>query len=364
MSKTYKIILYVECMADNQNSSPPSSPTANSSSNSSSNSNSNSSSSSSSSSNNSSPQQPLVDDSNIVNFTLNETINGLGTVTTNQQGTTESGTDVTHTTLITRDDVISDIQITENLVGTVIEYDDRQNNSPSGLLLNDIKLYAGKIQCTDFQGKGTIDDYTVLFESASRIANETKQMQLNIDVEGFTEFGQAADDLSKLFNSFIVKLQTVNIIDDAAFLASILDALKKIFNLSEVFGRFKKTIMATATIQMPKSAHDTKVVLESVMDELSCAMNYINYFVTSTGTEDVQANAQLSETEQTIINTAVSTIDSWNTLCEQGVSISLESNADVQFIKQANTNIKQKTSALRSATASLKAKLAAFNINQ
>lgn len=339
MNKTYKIILYLECMADNQNSSPPSSPTANS---------------------NSQPES--VDDTNIVSFTLNETINGVGTVTTNQQGTTASGTDVTHTTLLTTD-TTSDIQISENLVGTVNVYD-VQSNSPSGLLLNDIRMYAGKIQCTDFQGKGTIDDYTVLFESASRIANETKQMQLNIDVEGFTDFGQAADDLSKLFNSFIVKLQTVSIIDDTTFLASILDALKKIFNLSEVFGRFKETIMATATIQMPKSAHDTKVVLESVMDELSCAMNYINYFVTSTGTPDVRANAHLSETEQTIINTAVTTIDSWNALCEQGVSISLESNADVQFIKQANADIKQKTSALKTATASLKAKLAGFNINQ
>jgi len=346
MSKTYKIILYLECMADNHTSSPPSSPTAGS------------------SSNNSNPQPPPVDDTNIVKFTLNETINGVGTVTTNQQGTTASGTDVTHTTLLTTSDVTSDIQISENLIATVKVYDDEQNNSPSGLLLNDIRLYAGKIQCTDFQGKGTIEDYTVLFESASRIANETKQMQLNIDVEGFTEFGQAADDLSKLFNSFIVKLQTVSIIDDTTFLASILDALKKIYNLSEVFGRFKETIMATATIQMPKSAHDTKVVLESVMDELSCAMNYINYFVTSTGTPDVRANAHLSETEQTIINTAVSTIDSWNALCEQGVSISLESNADVQFIKQANADIKQKTSALKTATASLKAKLAGFNINQ
>ena len=288
----------------------------------------------------------------------------MGTITTNQQGTTASGTEVTHTTLLTTTDVTSDINITENLIGTVKEYNDELNNSPSGLLLNDIKLYAGKIQCTDFHGKGTIDDYTVLFESASRIANETKQMQLNIDVEGFTEFGQAADDLSKLFTSFIVRLQTVNIIDDTVFLASILDALKKIFNLSEVFGRFKETILATATIQMPKSAHDTKVVLENVMDELSCAMNYISYFVTSTGTSDIQTNAQLSSTEQTIINTAVSTIDSWNTLCEQGVSISLDTNTDVQYIKQANIDIRQKTSALKSATASLKSKLAVFNINQ
>jgi hypothetical protein len=168
--------------------------------------------------------------------------------------------------------------------------------------------------------------------------------------------------LSNLFTSFIVKLQTVNIIDDTAFLASILDALKKIYNLSEVFGKFKQTILATATIQMPKTAHDAKVILESVVDELSCAMNYINYFVTATGPAPV--DSQLSTIEQSIINTAVSTIDNWNALCEQGVSISLAANPEVQYIKQANANLSAKSVALKSATAALKNKLARFNINQ
>ena len=120
--------------------------------------------------------------------------------------------------------------------------------------------------------------------------------------------------------------------------------------------------MATATIQMPKSAHDAKVVLEGVVDELSCAMNYINYFVSADGPAPV--GSQLSATEQAIINTAVTTIDSWNALCEQGVSISLANNPDVQYINQANANLNAKTVALKNATASLKAKLARFNINQ
>jgi len=304
---------------------------------------------------------PPVSDTNIVDFTLNQTLNGLGTVVTNQQGTNASGTEITHTTMLTTD-VTSDIQVDQNLIGTVQDVVINQNNTVSNALLNEIKEYAGKIQCSDFHGKGTIEDYTVLFESASRIANETKQMQLNIEVEGFTEFGKAADDLSNLFTSFIVKLQTVSIIDDTVFLTSILDALKKIFNLSEVFGRFKKTIMATATIQMPNSAHNAKVVLEGVVDELSCAMNYINYFVSADGPAPV--DSQLNATEQAIINTAVATIDSWNALCEQGVSISLENNPDVQYIKQANANLNAKTAALKTATASLKAKLARFNINQ
>lgn len=388
MAEIYKIIIYVQCMADNSNNTPPHSDDeshsneSTSSNNSSNNSNNSSTSntpttsntttttssgntvttsSTSSTNTTSSNTSSSTPDITIVNFSLNETLTGPGTSVTNQQGTTVTGTDVTHTTMDTTD-VTSDIQVDQNLVGTVTEYSDVSATSPSGLLLTEIREYAGKIQCTDFHGKGTIEDYTVLFESASRIANETKQMKLDIEVEGFTEFGKAADELSNLFTSFIVKLQTVNIIDDTAFLASILDALKKIFNLSEVFGRFKQTILATATIQMPKTAHDTKVILESVVDELSCAMNYINYFVSASGPAPV--DSQLSSTEQAIINTAVSTIDSWNALCEQGVSISLAANPEVQYIKQANANLNAKSVALKSATAALKNKLARFNINQ
>ena len=71
-------------------------------------------------------------------------------------------------------------------------------------------MYAEKIKCTDFQGKGTINDYANLFEAASKIANETKQIQLDVDIEGFNEFASAADDLSALFAEMTIKLQNVN----------------------------------------------------------------------------------------------------------------------------------------------------------
>ena len=316
-----------------------------------------------SSSHNDEGHTPSGVDTTIENLTLDQTLHDEGTVVTNQQGTTVDGNEVTHTTLHTLPDVVSDIRVEENLTSIVKEASD-DPNSASGLLLNEIKLYASKIKCDDFHGKGTIDDYKVLFESASRIATESKQMQLNINVDGFTEFGKAADDLSKLFASFIVELQTVSIIDDTVFLASILDALKKIYNLSEVFGRFKETIMMTSTIQIPKSAHDAKVVLEGVVGELSCAMDYINYFVSAEG--PAPANSQLSTTERSIINTAVSTIDNWNTLCDQGVSISLDTNPDVKYMREANAILLAKTAALRQATASLRTNKiwARFNINQ
>ena len=297
----------------------------------------------------------------IVNFTINETNQGTGYTVTNQQGSDISGTEITHSIFSTTE-ASEDVKISQDLAELVeIQYDDVSGNE-NGQIVHQIKAYAEKFKCEDFHGKGTIDDYTQLFVAASKIANESKQMELNVDIEGFNEFAQAADEMSELFSSFIIKLQNVNIINDLTFLRAILVALEKIYNLSEVFGKFKQTILATSTIQIPKSAHDTSVVLHGVMDEISCAMNYINHFVNPTSF--VPVDAELSVIEKNIINKAVDTIDNWNVICETGISIALSNNEDITFINQASTILKTTTQNLKSNTQALKNKLALYNITK
>ena len=63
-------------------------------------------------------------------------------------------------------------------------------------------------------------------------------------------------------------------------------------------------------------------------------MNYINHFV-SPGNENLES-ANLSLAEHDVINRAVATIDNWNVLCDQGVSIAMSSNPDIQYITQSN----------------------------
>ncbi len=292
-------------------------------------------------------------------FSDRDTIIGDGFVVDNTQTVDVSGNVDTHTTFVTTAPD-SDVQITQDLSGNVDSYFDNTQNTNTAAYLNQIKDYANKIQCSDFQGKGTIDDYSVLFNAAAKIANETKHMTLDIEVEGFNEFAAAADQLSDLFNSFIIKLENINIIDDSTFLASIVNALQKIWNLSETFGKFKQTIIATSNIQLPQSTHETRIAVESVIGQLNCAIKYINYFVDDD--QPVPPNAALSSTEQSIIDNAVSTIENWNTLCEQGVSIAMSSNPDIVFIKNSNALLKQNTSILTSATNKLRAKLQQYNV--
>jgi len=277
-------------------------------------------------------------------------------------GLTQDGTDITRVTFDTTQPDLYDPIVHENLTQVIDTYNDEVD--PSGqsvLLLNQISSYASQINCVDFHGKGSIDDYTVLFQAASRIATESKQMELDIDVDGFSEFAQAADDLSELFTGFISKLQNINIINDITFLQSIAHALEKIVNLSKIFGKFKETVFATSTIQFPKSSHDAAIIINNVMGEVNCAMNYINHFV-SPEADPTLHDSQLSDAEKNIITQSVNTIESWNLLCEQGVSIAMANNTDVQYIQATSNDLKLKTTSLKHMTSTLKSKLASFNI--
>jgi hypothetical protein len=297
----------------------------------------------------------------IVSITQQTVVNEPGLEIVKTQGFDASGNSEQSVTFVSTEPDLYDPNITEKLTEIVVIVDD--DSSPltqNGAIVDQISVFASKIQCSDFHGKGTIDDYANLFEAACRIANETKQIELDVDVDGFNEFAQAADDLSKLFVNFTRKLQNVNIINDSVFLSAVLNALEKIYNLSESFGKFKETVIMTTTIQLPKSIKDTSVIVQGVMTELDCAMNYITNFVNPTSPPP--PGSELSVIEKNIIAQAVTTIDSWNVICEQGVSIAMSSNTDVQYIQRANISLKQKTVILNNATSTLRTKLSNYLI--
>ena len=296
----------------------------------------------------------------VVNPTLYTMSSGPGYVVVTTQGQDASGNEVAQ---VTFDGSGGRLTVNENLLHVVKkEYDDDTDISSSTIaVLNQIKGYAAQIQCSEFQGKGTIDDYSALFQAASKIANESKQMQLSVDVEGFTEFGDAADQLSQLFTSFIVKLENVSIVNDMSFLQAIASALSKIVNLANIFGRFKETILAKATVELPKSVHDTSVMLQGVMSQVSCAMNYIHYFVDPSSVASKPANSELSAVEKNVITKAVSTIDHWNALCEQNITIAMANNADIQYVSAASADLKVKAASLLANTSALQHKLRLFN---
>jgi hypothetical protein len=287
---------------------------------------------------------------------IDETITDPNFVVTNQQFTL-NGNVQTSTTFTTTNPEVS-VQVSEDLDQKVEVYDNEKDATL--VLMNSIKQYAHELKCEDFHGKGTIDDYKTLFLAASSIASESSQMALDVDVDGFNEFGQAADELSALFINFIARLENVNIINDLAFLQVIASSLQKIVNLSNVFGRFKKTIIATSTIRLPKSMVDTNKIIKEVLGEVNCAMNYMTYFVNPADTS--LTKAALSDNDKSVISNAVNTINHWNALCDQGVSITMSNDDNIKSITQSNAELKSKTNVLKSITSTLQAKLAGYSL--
>lgn len=305
--------------------------------------------------------QNTLSTSDISTYIINQTVNDGLTITTNIQGIDISGTVHTDTSFTTIVNNMIDIQIDQSLDSEVIITNNTTTDNSSNRLLEQIKSYAQEIQCSDFHGKGTLTDYNELFVAASKIANETKQISLSVDTQGFAEFANAADELSTLFESFIIKLSNINIINDIGFLTIVSNALGRIVNLSNTFGRFKQTIIATSQIQIPKSALETNILLQDVNSQLGCAMNYIGYFVDPTGASStVESNAQLSTDEKTIISKAVSTIDSWAELSDQGLTISLATNPQIVGISESNQKFIEKATSLKNLTLQLKTKLSTY----
>ena len=274
---------------------------------------------------------------------------GPGYIIDVSENVTTNETDV----IFTSDPNLDVPQIYENLDQNIVFTDHNED------ILNQIRACAIEIKCEDFHGKGSIDDYAELFSAASQIANQTNTIALDINIEGFNEFASAADELSALFQNFTTKLQKVNIINDTAFLSSILVALRKIMNLSNNFAKFKNTILATNTIDIPKSISSTATIINEVSDEIDCAMQYINNFANA---DPTLTKGKLSYEDKLIIQKATTTINSWNSIVSNGVSVTMANNADIQYITNQNQLYSTRTRDLKLATTNIKNKFSFYNL--
>jgi len=200
-------------------------------------------------------------------------------------------------------------------------------------IVQQIKFYADQIKCDDFKGKGTIDDYTHLFEAASKIANDTKHVQLEIDIQGFNQFGEAADELSRLFTSFTKKIQSINI-DDCMFLSAVLIALKRVVALSKAFSAFQESILEK---RIHSSMGETKKILEGVTQEVECVMKHLNHFSTPTNLE----SANLSPVNRLAITHAINSLNN--------ITVSMDT-PDIQYINRTNQTFIQQSAQLRRTT--------------
>jgi hypothetical protein len=236
-------------------------------------------------------------------------------------------------------------------ISTVIQIYEDEMDPSLYCILQDISLNAAKIKNTDFQGNGTIEDYAELFTEALKLMRNNTFV---IDISGFYDFGNAADELSNVFQDYIFKLQSIKPINNLDFLKAISISLEKISNLAHVFGTFKQTILSTSIIQIPKSLQYTRYILQDVISEVNSAMTYINHFIIPD--QDISM-ADLSIQDKELIHCATHSINHCNNTHTKKKNDILSENVDIQFIEEANKIIAETANILKNSTTIFKGKI-------
>lgn len=230
----------------------------------------------------------VIDESGkVINTTQIVTTNGIVSTTT------YCGTDGSTTINITDTKLTSEnIKLSEIEKAIVNQYDDNETSA----ILNQINDYASKIEISDFQNKGRIEDYLSLIQNAQNIVNQNKTHNINVDLTQYNNLGSVADELSELFNQLTVNVQQEATIVDKDFLNGLLSTMQKLYNLSNMFGKFKQVMSTELVVNVPKSLSSVENTLQKVSATLASASSYITYFADSSSVtdENVISNSQLA----------------------------------------------------------------------
>jgi hypothetical protein len=231
--------------------------------------------------------------------------------------------DGSSTTNITNTELVSEnVQVYETEKTTINQYEDAETCA----ILNQINNYASKIDITDFQNKGRIEDYLSLIQNAQNIVNQNKTHNLNVDLTQYNSLGSVADELSELFNQLTINVQQQATIVDKDFLNGLLSTMQKLYNLSNVFGKFKQVMTTEVVLNVPKSLTNVEKTLQKVSTTLASASNYITYFADSSSVTDqnIISNSQLAPDDlnniQESINILSTSQENMNNLIEKQVS--------------------------------------------
>jgi len=217
----------------------------------------------------------------------------------------------------------TNLEITDTDKIIVNQYEDSETLN----ILNQINDYASKIEILDFKNKGRIEDYLSLIQNAQNMVDQNKTHNVNTDLTQYNNLGVVADELSELFNQLTINIQQKTTIISKDFLNGLLSTMEKLYNLSNVFGKFKKVMTTELVVNVPKSLVNVENTLKKVSDTLTSASNYITYFADSSNVTD----------KDTICNSQLSTNDFNNIQQSINILSTSQNNMNILIDKQLST---------------------------
>lgn len=284
----------------------------------------------------------IVDElGNVINTTLTVEINEDVSTTIYRGNDDNTTINITNTELVSEN-----IKISETEKTIINQYDDVETVS----ILNQINDYASKIDITDFQNKGRIEDYLSLIQNAQNIVNQNKTHNINIDLTEYNNLGSVADELSELFNQLTVNVRRDTTIVDKDFLNGLLITMQKLYNLSNVFGKFKEVMSTEVVINVPKSLISVENTLKKVSTTLASASSYITYFADSSSVtdQDIISNSQLTSPDLNNIQQSINILSTSqiniNNLIDNQVS---NINSNINSLSSNITNLSNSLTKLK-----------------
>jgi hypothetical protein len=241
-------------------------------------------------------------------------------------------------------------------------YEETNEYDINNKLLDEIREYAAKINYKDFHGKGTIEDYSKLFEAVSKMANDYKKAELDFETEGFNDFSHTAEEMINVFELYSKKIQNINIINDTHFLISISNSLEKMIKLSDAFIKFNKTVLSISDIHIPEKVCETTQILSDAMVDITCAVNYISHFINPNNINNPLLYSELNKEDKNTIDNAVNIITNMN-LNYNDIKNRLENEQVCKDIIKYNKSIRKSSDILKNATTNFKNKINNYTFN-
>ncbi len=145
------------------------------------------------------------------------------------------------------------------------------------ILVQQITAAVDAIKCSKVKGMGTLENYTELLALAQK-ASDSAQLADPANIAQLEALAAAAESYGQVFKTITDTLDVATEISAVDTLTKIKVALDKISGMYSDLKTLNLTISRAATIKIPDSVTEIATKLDSVYSELTCSLEYLDYF--------------------------------------------------------------------------------------
>jgi hypothetical protein len=178
-------------------------------------------------------------------------------------------------------------------------------------ILCEIDGYIDNIRCEKIMGKGSIDDYKVLFQKVFEYSDElaSQKITLDMDMKKLDNFADSAEQLTENISNLTIKLKSIIAVNDIKFLNDFKDKVRKISKLYETIEEFQKTIIESSELYIPTTLEKVNNKLCKIIQEIDKSMIYLDNFTEIVENKIVPNDASISNITRESVQKTCDSLD-------------------------------------------------------